>query len=646
MISPAVAVAVGWMALLIPYVALAVPGWLQGNVSASVAARVWLHESGHMLLLALLSGSVVWVWTRVVPPRGQRWSDLAILVAGLIVAAWLLPPDMEGFLARQRAAGSVVPWGAVVTVSAALALVVAANVRRLPTWLRVGALVGGLALAGLQRVVQPLDYFGAHAFVSWIAATAVAGAITGAPLPGWLRGVSPRRRTVAIVVLWGLAVSSIVIPPSRAAWVQMSRSPGVPIISEIASVRSREIDQRLVAELGPWWQRRDGLPPTEASEPPLLSPDTIVILLTVDALRADVVNSGQHDGALPTLTKLRDSSASFTHARTPSPSTATSITTMLSGRYYSQLYWSKNESKRWQGRILPHLDESVRLPELLADGGVRTIHLIAGHGLDHSSGISKGFQVLQKTRRNYGGARELMTMLLGQLKRVGDGPAFLYAHFHDPHAPYSSAGKHGTPYERYLREVALVDKQLARLLTFLEARELTDRTLLILSADHGEAFGEHGMKYHARSLYDELLRVPLLFHHPAIEPRKIDENVGLIDVGATILDLMGQPTPGHFMGQSLVPFLRGQEASLSRPIAADSGRRMQSVIFDDGIKVIVDLRRGTQEVYDLHADPAETRNLVDESGPRSEERLDGLWLFFDAHTLQRPGGYTPPPRRF
>ena len=81
--------------------------------------------------------------------------------------------------------------------------------------------------------------------------------------------------------------------------------------------------------------------------------------------------SGEHDGVIDairliaegTLAELRDSSVNFTHARTPSPSTATSITTMLTGRYYSQLYWSKNESDRWQGRILPHEDESVRLAE-------------------------------------------------------------------------------------------------------------------------------------------------------------------------------------------------------------------------------------------------------------------------------------------
>jgi len=644
--GPAAAVAVGWLALLIPYLALTIGTSVQQGVHASLLLRVTLYEAGQMLLLALVTSGAVWIWSRLAPSRLKRWSDVVIAVVALFVAAALLPPDMEGFVARQRAAGSNVPWAAVVVISAALALVAAANVRRLPKWLRLGAILGGLALAAFQRSYQPLDYLGAHAFLSWICATAIAGAIVGAPIPKRVAGLSPSKRTLAIAALWILGVISVAMPPGRAVWAQLNRLPGAPLIAELSVMRSRRIDQAAAAELGPWWQRRDALRPTEPSRPPLLGPDTIVILITVDALRADVVNGGQHDEALPALTTLRNESVNFTRARTPSPSTATSITTMLSGLYYSQLYWSRNESERWRGRILPHEDESVRFPGLLADHGVHTVHVLADHGLDFSSGISNGFEVLRKTKHNDGPANEQMTLMLDELGKVGNGPAFFYAHFLEPHAPYNRAGKHGTPYERYLREVALVDHELARLRTFLDERGLAPRTMLIVSADHGEAFGEHGTSYHALSLYDELLRVPLLFHHPAIEPRRVDEDVGLVDLGATILDLMGVSTPGHFMGQSLVSFLRGQSAGLDRPIAVDSGRRMQSIIFDDGTKAIVDLQRRTEEVYDLDADPGETRNLLDEPGSRAGEYLDRLQLFFQVHTLQRPGGYTPPPRRF
>jgi arylsulfatase A-like enzyme len=642
----AAAVAAGWLVLLIPYLALTIGTSVRQGVGGSLLFRVGLYEAGHMLLLALATSAVVWAWVKIVPARFHRWSDVVIAIVALCVAAALLPLDMEGFVTRQRAAGSNVPWTPVVIIGAALALVAAANVRRLPKWLRLGAIVGALTVGAAQRSIQPLDYLGAHAYLSWISATAIAGAMVGTPTPSWIPRLSGPQRVAAIIALWALGVSSLAMPPSRAAWAHMNRLPGAPLVTELSAMRLRSIDEATAMELGPWWQRRDALPATEPSRPLLLGPDAIVILITIDALRADVVNAGRHEEQLPALTKLRNESVNFVRARTPSPSTATSITTMLSGLYYSQLYWSRNESERWRGRILPHEDESVRFPALLTDHGVHTVHILADHGLDFSSGISNGFEVLRKTRHNDGPAKEQMTLMLDELGKVGDGPAFFYAHFLEPHAPYNRAGKHGTPYERYLREVALVDKELGRLGAFLEERGLTQRTMLIVSADHGEAFGEHGMSYHARSLYDELLRVPLLFHHHALEPRRVEEDVGLVDLGATVLDLMGVPTPGHLMGQSLVAFLRGQEAHLDRPIAADSGRRMQSIIFDDGTKAIIDLQRRTEEVYDLDADPGETRNLLDEPGSHADEYLDRLLLFFHVHTLQRPGGYTPPPRRF
>ena len=644
MIHPAAAVVLGWLALLMPYLAIAIVAAVSGEVAGSLTARVFLYQSGHMLLLALLCATPVWLWSKLAPPSTRRRSDLAIFVVALVVAAVVLPPDMTGFVGRQRAAGSAVPWAALIVVAAAFVLVVAANVRRLPLWLRLAAVVSALALAAVQRFVQPMDYLGAHAFVLWTAATAIAAAIVGTPLPARGSRASVGRRGVAIAVLWGLAITSILIPPSRSVRAQMSRSPAVPWISALSTLAISGPGGGMNADLGPWWQRRDEQPDIPPSDPPLLGPDAIVLLITVDALRADVVNSGKHDDALPTLAKLRDSSVSFIRARTPSPSSATSIVTIMSSLYYSQLYWTKNESKRWRGRVLAHRDESVRLPALLGEHEVRTVHLLANHGFDNSSGLSRGFEILRKTKSYSGPGDELMTMMLDELSNVGDGRLFVYAHFLEPHAPYTRAGRQGTPYERYLREIALVDKELARLLDFLEANHLVDRTLIVLSADHGEAFGEHGLNYHASSLYEELLRVPLLFHHPAIEPREVDANVGLVDLGPTVLDLMGLPTPGNFMGQSLVPFLRGQEASLTRPMAADSGRRMQSIILDGEIKVIVDLQRHTEEVYDLQADPGETNNLADD--PSSDERLQTLRYFFDTHTLQRPGGYTPPPRRF
>jgi arylsulfatase A-like enzyme len=167
-----------------------------------------------------------------------------------------------------------------------------------------------------------------------------------------------------------------------------------------------------------------------------------------------------------------------------------------------------------------------------------------------------------------------------------------------------------------------------------------ERWALFVSADHGEAFGEHETREHAKTLYEELLHVPLLAQSPLFRPREIRERVGLIDLGPTILDLFGVETPATFHGQSLVPLLAGGDTALTRPLIAE-GRLRRALTEPDGLKVIEDLRRKVVEVYDLSSDPGETRNLFDVEPARSDAALAELRAFFAVHAW-REGGYEAP----
>jgi arylsulfatase A-like enzyme len=210
----------------------------------------------------------------------------------------------------------------------------------------------------------------------------------------------------------------------------------------------------------------------------------------------------------------------------------------------------------------------------------------------------------------------------------------------EPHEGYDAPGK--TPYERYIGEVKKVDAALQPLVDLTESPELRDRLVVILSADHGEAFGEHGTKFHAVTLYEELIRVPLFVHIPGVKPRRDDTPVAGMDIGPTVLDLFGVPIPGSNMGQSLAPLIAGKGArTLTRPLVADSGRRMQAMIFDGRYKVIRDLRQGTVELYDLKDDPGELKNLSDEKPELTKDLHGRMASFFDVHTYRKKGYEVP-----
>lgn len=232
-----------------------------------------------------------------------------------------------------------------------------------------------------------------------------------------------------------------------------------------------------------------------------------------------------------------------------------------------------------------------------------------------------------------------MPLLLERLETVGDGSLFAFLHLLDAHYSVRPLARSKPLEERYLANLTSIDKRLGEVLKAVKRLGLEDRTYIIVSSDHGEAFGEHDSFKHNTTLYEELLRVPLMIRGPKIKARAVDVPVSLIDLGPTILDLFAQPTPGHMMGQSLLGFLRGKNPELTRPIGAE-GRLKKMLLFPDGFKAIVDDREGTAEVYDLRADPDELINLLDVD-IKAVRRIDVVRKFFSVHRLQRDGYVTP-----
>jgi arylsulfatase A-like enzyme len=210
-------------------------------------------------------------------------------------------------------------------------------------------------------------------------------------------------------------------------------------------------------------------------------------------------------------------------------------------------------------------------------------------------------------------------------------PLFLWLHYSDPHEPYlehpgaPATGAGDSARARYEGEVAFVDEHLRGLLVNVQKRVGLERTLVVVTADHGEEFGEHGGEFHGATLYDEILRVPLLVAMPGIAPRRVDAPVSLLDVAPTIVELAGGGGGAldAVDGKSLAGVMRG-DAAEARPVFAETIRygRGSRAIVDGQWKLIYEGRARTWELFDLGKDPGEQRVVTDEE-PGVTTRLAG-----------------------
>jgi hypothetical protein len=585
------------------------------------------YDAGLLLVPGLLS----WLAVRAVelgrarfgmPLKGRLIQ--ALLLGASVLAVGLLTGSGDVSNLSERT--EYPQWALTLGLALVFAVVLGATrfipQRSHPAWRGAQASLG-IALAVLNGLNLPNDYFACHLMGAWLAALLIARALQGLRLAAW-----GRRTELLAVGLTALASAlSLVVPAKGDVRVRLYELPSSVLPPLLSGLLADE--QRLEVELVPkryrdsaWFRdRRDArqVAPTRAIVP---GKPPIVLFFTIDAFRADLLEDNEHRKSLPELVRLRSVSSYFTRARSPTASTLTTMSTVFAGKYYSQMQWNRSNSKH------PLIEPTPRFPELISSAGIHTLLVAGSQGrLSGSYGVGVGFKKEVNVPRAKP-ATGNVDAIIAELEQIGDAPLFVYAHFIEPHMPYDLAGKKGTPFERYLREVALVDRQLKRLRRFLEERGLAERTYLIVTADHGEAFGEHGTTAHARTVYEEAVHVPFFFYLPGREPRELDVQVSGIDVGPTVLDLFNLPTPGFWMGQSLLPVVAGTARKLERPIAIDTGRYVQALCFDDGRKVIFNRPQHTTEVFDLKQDPKELTNLAASEAPRIKEAIQIGEFFF------------------
>ncbi|HET7293074.1 MAG TPA: sulfatase [Vicinamibacteria bacterium] len=352
-------------------------------------------------------------------------------------------------------------------------------------------------------------------------------------------------------------------------------------------------------------------------------PDIVFFLL--DTLRADHVPAyGYPKRTMPFLSRLAERGVVFERAWAPSSWTPTSMASIFTGLWANQhgvltgfraTQRALREGDTIELNRVPAAAEL--LPEVLKRAGYRTYGAADNINMGPAMGLTRGFD--RFFGRPDGGVRGRVRGWKQEL-RPGGGPFFLYLHYMDAHGPFKTSPRSGqteidATIEAYDAALGSLDEKIRY--TFgtlgLEKRE---NLVVLLLADHGEEFLEHGGTGHGIKLYEELLRVPLILYAPGrLEPRRVAQPVSTIDVLPTLRELAGVPRGQQDAGVSLLATLRGEvkETRSFFPMRfwkPSNVRLARKAVVHGRHKYIVEQPVNTEELYDLEADPGERRNLA------------------------------------
>jgi len=356
-----------------------------------------------------------------------------------------------------------------------------------------------------------------------------------------------------------------------------------------------------------------------------------ILLITVDTLRPDRLSC--YSAAFvktPEVDALSARGALFERAYAHNPTTLPSHANILTGMTPPFHGVSENSKSKLPAACLT-------LAEFLRTKGYATGAFIGAFPLDSRFGLDQGFDI-------YDDSFPAPSARMGTSaeRRAGDvvkaasawiagrkGKWFCWVHLFDPHAPYAPPEPFLGRYKAdpYSGEAAYVDSELGRLFGMFRASGLLERTLVVLTADHGESLGEHGEMTHSYFAYNSTIRVPLVIAGPGIGPARIGANVSHIDIFPTICELAGIPAPGGLQGRSLVGLMKGGKRA-ERPIYFESlepylnkGCAPLRGFIEGQVKY---MDSPVPELYDLAADPDEKTSFADKRdlGPFKKKMAD------------------------
>jgi arylsulfatase A-like enzyme len=468
-----------------------------------------------------------------------------------------------------------------------------------------------------------------------------------------LRGLWTTRRrsgpltTGAVAVLaftgWGLVSLSSEAGRQPRSVVAAHTTLGRALASLRTSVDSKAPDSPASPELASaeaWaiFDEHSGLPPLPED---WAFAEYNLLLITIEALRQDQTSLG--DGQLDTTPQLaalahRPGSHWFTSAHAPASVTFQSSSALLAMRYASSLPMTLGR-KDWLGT----LHETELVPSVLRSAGYLSFWV--GH--DHKTVFTKlmlgfrqhfdsaelftfGDKMINGDRKIADAARRRLTRVAGA-KRPFFGWVF-FASPHERYRPHYPDMPGDTPLELYRQELRFADEQLGRVLARLRELGLSENTIVIVTGDHGEEFGEHGGTGHARGVHREIRHIPLVVHIPGTEGGRFDAPTSSIYVFPWLLS-RAKAAPRSFadacVRDILAPFMKATRGAVITELL---GRRtMKTALTTGQHSLIHDFIADSTQIYDLEADPTEQADLAPTPAPAFDDLIEG----FDAYRAER-----------
>jgi arylsulfatase A-like enzyme/Tfp pilus assembly protein PilF len=361
------------------------------------------------------------------------------------------------------------------------------------------------------------------------------------------------------------------------------------------------------------------------------APRPNLVLITVDTLRADHLGCyGYKSIRTPNMDRLASEGVRFETVVSQVPLTLPSHCTIMTGTYPAFHGVRDNVGYRLA-------ETKTTVATILRNQHYQTAAFVGAYVLNAKFGLNQGFDYfddkiegsprsgpvvnLNQVERSAG---EVISRTMGWLKAHSQSPFFIWVHLYDPHDPYQPPSPFSDQYKArpYDGEIAYVDWELGKLLALLRQDGLYENTLVVLTGDHGESFGEHEEWTHGYFIYDTTVLVPLIIKptQKGMAGKLVAEQVSLVDVAPTILQLMDMPLPTELQGRGMLGLIMGKQlnwpglAYCETSYPAQFGWSPLTAIRRADAKYI---RAPKPELYDLKEDPKEQTNRVDRNTARS-----------------------------